>query len=229
MSPTPAARDSHAASPPRVTLPMVGLGLAIVYAPSYLPSLLRLAGGDIPAWGPAGVLLWNWLAVGLLALHVGALERLDAASLRLAKPTTKDVEWALYLGGAANLWHWGTAALLPESMTGQANAGQTTVVALGPLLALALVLTTSVTEEVLWRGYVVERLGAWIGPLAAAAAGMTIFALGHLSFFGWTWLLTNLPGAIALYALLLWRRNLWSCIICHAVLNMPIVVLTLLR
>ena len=95
--------------------------------------------------------------------------------------------------------------------------------------ALALVLTTAVTEEILWRGYVVERLGAWIGPVVAAAIGLTVFTLGHVTFFGAGWLVSVLPGAAATYALLLWRRNLYACMLCHAIGNVPIVAVALAR
>lgn len=151
---------------------VLAVGLTLAYLPVYLPWLLRQVGVDL-GWGPAGVLVWNWLAVALLALHVWRVERLDAASL-------------------------------------------------------GLVLATAVTEEVLWRGYVVERLGAWTGPLVAAGVGLAIFTATHLPFFGAGWLVSVLPGAVLLYVLLLWRRNLWACMLCHLIGNLPIFLVALL-
>lgn len=182
-----------------------------------------------PTGGPAATLVWNWLAVALLAGYVWRVERLGPDSLRLVRPSEKDLEWGGYLGGAAVLWHWLSSRLLPASATeSEAVGGQETLVALGPLLAFALVVTTAFTEEILWRGYAVERAAAWIGPVVASLIGLAVFVVPHVTFFGAGWLVTNLPGAVAVYVLLLWRRNLWACILCHAVTNIPLVVAALI-
>lgn len=219
---------------PRVPVPVLAGGLALAYAPVYLPGMARTAGVvDLP-WGPANVLVWNWLAVGALLAYVRWVERLPLASLRLTRPSEKDLEWGCYLGAAGALWHWGTASALsrwggavetvaPGGMTEGANR----LVTLGPLVLAALVVTAAVTEEVLWRGYAVERVAAWLPPLGVAALGLAVFAAPHVAFFGPTWLVTNLPGAALLYALLLWRRTLWSCIAAHLVGNAPILVVAL--
>lgn len=211
---------------PRVRLPLLVGGLALAYLPSYLSGLLGPLGVEL-GWGPAGVIVWNWLAVALLALYVWRVERLGQASLRLVRPTERDLEWAGWIGGAAVLWHWAGAQFL--TVPPGSSTGGETLVTLGPAVALALVLTTAVTEEILWRGYVVERLGAWIGPVVAAAIGLTVFTLGHVTFFGAGWLVSVLPGAAATYALLLWRRNLYACMLCHAIGNVPIVAVALAR
>ncbi len=223
MEPSVQPRDRGPGTPsrPKVRLPLLAAGLAVAYLPSYLPWLLDRVGAR-PDWGPPGVLVWNWLAVGLLGLYVWRVERLGPSSLRLVRPTQQDLEWAGWLGGATGGWHWLSSRFLPASLTEPDGAGGGALIALGPLLALALVLTTSVTEEILWRGYVVERLSAWIGPPGAAALGLTVFALAHLPFFGAGWLVTVLPGAAALYVLLLWRRNLWACMFCHFIGNVPV-------
>lgn len=221
---------SPGARPPRVSLPVLIGGLVLAYFPQWGPSLGRLVGIDLSGWGPAASMIWNWLAVGLLLIYVIRVERLGLDSLRLVRPTEADLEWAGWLSGAAVLWHWVASRwIVPgaDPIDGSTETGSAALVALGPLLALALVITVSITEEVLWRGYVVERLGAWIGLIPAAAIGLAIFVVGHLDFFGPTWLITNLPGAVLIYALLLWRRNLFACILAHFVSDIPIVVVSL--
>lgn len=210
---------------PRVSIPVLVLGLALASLPTWLPWVLGQFGLSL-GWGPPGILVWNWLAVGLLALHIWRVEGLNAASLRLVRPSQKDIEWAGWIGGAVVGWHWLSAKFLPASMEAPEGSGGASLIALGPLLALALVITAATTEEVLLRGYVVERLGAWIGPLVAAILGLTLFALGHVPFFGTGWLITGLPAAIALYALLLWRRNLWACIFCHFIVDVPVFIMS---
>lgn len=144
------------------------------------------------------------------------------------RPTERDIEWAGWLGGAAVGWHWLSSEMSPSTMDPPAGGGGDALIGLGPLGALALVVTVSFTEEVLWRGYVVERLGAWIGPVTAAAIGLVIFTLGHLRFFGTGWLISVLPGAVLLYVLLLWRRNLWACTVCHFIGNVPVAIMAAL-
>lgn len=204
---------------PRVSPPVLALGLLVAYAPMWLPLASRALGIPIPAGNPGMALLWNWLAVGLLALHVCVVERRGPASLRLVRPSERDLEWAGYLGGAAVLWHWLTSLLLPPSV------GEERLVALGPMVILALVLTSAISEEVLWRGYV----GAWIGLVPAGLLGLAVFAVPHVSFFGPSWLLTTLPGAAVLYLLLIWRRNLWACMLAHLIGNVPVLLVTLWR
>lgn len=227
-----APREQHprAARRPRVPVPMLLGGLALAYLPTWLPPLASGVGVDLSGWGPPAVIVWNWLAVALLLVFVVGIEQLGPSSLRLVRPTEADLNWAGWLGGAAVLWHWIAATwIVPGSdvASGSSESGSAELVALGPLLALALVITVSITEEILWRGYVVERLGAWIGPLPAATIGLGIFVAGHVPFFGPTWLVTVLPGAVLLYVLLLWRRNLYACMLAHFIGNVPIVFVAL--
>ncbi|WP_191680763.1 type II CAAX endopeptidase family protein [Janibacter melonis] len=215
------------ATRPVVSLPVLVGGLLLAHLPTYLPTLARLVGVEIPLPGPSRVIVWNWLAVTALLLYVVRVERLDLASLRLVRPTEQDLSWAGYLGGAALAWQWVVSLLLPPDA--QAAGAEGEIVRLGVGLSLALVVTVAITEEVLWRGYVVERLGARVDPRLAAAVGLAVFALPHVVHFGPTWLVTGLPGAAVLYALLLWRRSLWACVLCHAILDIPVVVLAVVQ
>lgn len=213
---------------PRVSLPVLFVGLALAYLPTYLPSLARTVGIEIPLPGPARNIVWQWLAVGLLLAYVFRVEKLDWSSLRLVKPTEKDLEWAGWLGGALMAWAWAASFLVPPALQQHAEGAQSTLVALGPLLALGLVLTAGITEEILWRGYATERLAAWIGPWLASALSLMIFAIGHIPFFGPGWLITTLPTAVMFYVVLAWRRNLWVAIIMHLLGNSPIFLMSIL-
>lgn len=216
--------------PPRVHILLLLVGLVIAYLPKVAPPIARQLGFDLSGWGPPAVVLWNWLAVGVLLVYVTRAERLPLRSLRLVRPSEADLNWAGWLGGAAVLWHWLAATwIVPGSdpVSGPPTSGSAALVALGPLMALVLVVTVSITEEILWRGYVVERLSAWIGAIPAAVIGLAIFTLGHLAFFGPSWLVTVLPGAVLVYVLLLWRRNLYACMLAHMIGNIPIVIVAL--
>ena len=104
------------------------------------------------------------------------------------------------------------------------------VAASGPAwLVLAVVLTASVTEELLFRAYPIERLtrltGArWPGALLSLAAFVAFhlhgWHLGHV-------LGVVLPLGAVMTGLYLWQRNVAFVIITHFLLDLPIVLVAL--
>lgn len=213
--------------PPRPVRPAVLIGgLLIAYLPVYGGWLARAAGADLPEAGPWRAIPLNWTVVALLLLYVFAVERRGLASLRLIRPSGKDLEWAWYVWGATMVYSWLIGLLRPQA----GNAGIDTITAMPVLVVLALVVTTAVTEEILWRGYAVERFAAlfggrlWLGALVSAV----IFAAGHVPFFGAEWLVYQAPGALALYGYYLWRRNLVGAMLLHLLGNLPILIPTVL-
>lgn len=92
-------------------------------------------------------------------------------------------------------------------------------------LVVALVLTTAITEEILYRGYVIERVREltgrpWIGVLVSAV----VFVAPHVAFFGEQWLVSNGVSVALLYALYVWRRNLVACMTMHLLGNSLVLV-----
>jgi membrane protease YdiL (CAAX protease family) len=103
------------------------------------------------------------------------------------------------------------------------------VAASGPAwLVLAVVLTASVTEELLFRAYPIERLarltGArWPGALLSLAA----FVAFHLHDGTWGHVVgVVLPLRAVMTGLYLWRRNV-VVIITHFLLDLPLVLVAL--
>lgn len=91
-------------------------------------------------------------------------------------------------------------------------------------------LTGSVTEEVLFRSYPIERLTQMTGRRWLAGL-ITMLAFTFLHLFGWDWihvLTAVLPGGILLTLFYLWRRNLALNILIHAITLSPLLVLPLL-
>lgn len=91
--------------------------------------------------------------------------------------------------------------------------------------------TGSLTEEVLFRSYPIERLTQMTGrPWLAALITVLAFSLLHL--FGWDWihvLTAVLPGGILITLFYLWRRNLALNVLMHGVMNAPLLLLPLLE
>ena len=90
---------------------------------------------------------------------------------------------------------------------------------------VALILTTATTEEILYKGYPIERLRELTGRVwPGVAVSFGVFVLPHLTFFGPQWLLYNGVNAVLNYALYLWRRNLWACMTMHLIGNALILI-----
>jgi uncharacterized protein len=91
-------------------------------------------------------------------------------------------------------------------------------------------ITGSLTEEVLFRSYPIERWAQvtnqpWLIGL------VTMLAFTFLHLFAWDWihvLTAVLPGSILLTLFYLWRRSLALNVLIHAIINAPLLLLPLL-
>jgi membrane protease YdiL (CAAX protease family) len=82
------------------------------------------------------------------------------------------------------------------------------------------ILTAGFVEEVLYRGYAIERVAYltgshWIG----GAFSIAVFALVHLPFWGAGILFSSAFAGTVFTLLYVWLRNLWPCIIAHTLLD----------
>jgi membrane protease YdiL (CAAX protease family) len=188
--------------------------------------MLRWLDLETPGSGsPMAAVLWNWTATAILVVYVLRVERRGLPSILLRRPSARDVEWAFYAWGAQMTYAWIVNLIRPQV----GNGGIETITALPPLAVVTLIVTTAVTEEILQRGYPIERLydltgQRWIGVGLSAL----VFVLPHLSFFGAEWLLYQGFGTGLLYALYLWRRNLVACMVLHLLGNAPILIPTMM-
>lgn len=91
---------------------------------------------------------------------------------------------------------------------------------------LVSVVRAAVGEEVLFRGYGMERLQELSGSrVFALVFSCLVFTLEHVGPWGWNHLLVAGFGGIMLTLLYLWRRNLWVNIIAHFVVDGAAVLL----
>jgi membrane protease YdiL (CAAX protease family) len=197
-------------------------GLAIAYSPSWLNRVVGWTGVDWD-WlrGPPSVLVWNWLAVGALFAFILGVERRDARSIRLVKPNWTDIQWAVFFWGIGSGVSGAVQAWLPSP----SSDGLNTVLALPIPTLVLLILTTATTEEILFRGYAIERLRELTGHAGiAACVSFALFVLPHVVFFGPYWLAYQGVNVVLLYVLYLWRRNLWTCMLMHFLGNAMILV-----
>lgn len=80
------------------------------------------------------------------------------------------------------------------------------------------ILLGGAAEEILYRGYAVERIGTLTGNLwLAGAISVIVFAAAHIPMWGRrSALATLIPGAVVT-GFYLWQRDLTACIFAHVV------------
>jgi membrane protease YdiL (CAAX protease family) len=155
-------------------------------------------------------LIW-WAVVVAVLAYVRFAERRPVTSLGLRAPSLPDVLWAATVGvvsiaGVAGIFF----GLLPLLHLSEAQP-------LGRLLATPLwwrliaAVRAAVAEEVLFRGYALERLADLTGSLhIAAVISWLVFTVEHVGPWGWGHLLIAGFGGLTLTLLYVWRRNLWA-------------------
>jgi membrane protease YdiL (CAAX protease family) len=96
------------------------------------------------------------------------------------------------------------------------------------LFAVVLPLTAAVPEEILYRGFLIERFGNLFGGAKSAAvfavlAQALVFGAVHFQWGPGGILATSVMGAVWGFAYLLCGRNLWIVILAHSLAHIALV------
>jgi membrane protease YdiL (CAAX protease family) len=189
--------------------------------------LLTLGVGLLPLglWGRTysglGMLLGNevlwWIAVIIALLYVAFVERRAFASIGFRRPGALDIVLAV---GAGILLVAGIVAIYQvvfPLLHLRMNAAEMTYLLRTPFwYRFILVTRAAVAEELLFRGYPIERLTELTGSLVLAALiSVAAFTYAHLASWGWAQLIVAGYGGVVLAILYLWRRNLWANMLAH--------------
>jgi membrane protease YdiL (CAAX protease family) len=200
-------------------------GLAVALIGPALLSVWSPAPGAAPLDATAAILL-NEAAVWTLTLALLAIvrvgERRPLASIGLVRPS-----WRALVAGAVVMLALvalaGLAAVI-VSATGlplQQEQQQTQLILGLPIwLQLAVAASAGFTEEVLFRGFPIERLTAltgrrWLGALVP----ILVFGAVHAPFWGLAHALVAGMSGLWLTLLYLWRRNLLTNIVAHGLMD----------
>lgn len=161
----------------------------------------------------------EWLAlILLLALWLPRVERVGLGSIGVTR-----FRWSyLWIGAGAYI---ATFAAVAGVQLVQQAIGQDTIRGLQPTLAaypwpvlIALFLTGTVLEEIVYRGYLIERLIALTGSRwLAGLVSWATFTLVHLRFFGLGATVDVGVVSAALVLLYLWKRSLWPVMVFHGI------------
>ncbi len=211
-----------AAAPRRRLASLAGLVLAlgVPVALTFSRTTATAGGGD----SVVGVVL-NEAVMWGLALIVLALvlfwERRPLGSIGLVRPTPD----ALRTGAALTvpLLILAVAAGAIVQAAGQpieTGTQETLVMGLPLWVQLFAAISAGFTEEVLFRGYPIERIGEltgrrWVGGVLP----VIIFGALHAPFWGVGHALVAGLTGLWLTLIYLWRRNLWIAITAHALVD----------
>jgi membrane protease YdiL (CAAX protease family) len=160
----------------------------------------------------------EWAVVAVLCVAAFALQhkRPSEFGLRLlgwrdALTSLAGVFVAFALSGAASRF-----VIMPSSLS---DVQKLAAVPAG--LRIGLVLTAAICEEFIYRGFGIEELvllarRRWLAGLLS----LTLFTVSHAGLYGMSaaLIVPGLVGAV-LTGLYLWRRNLPSCMLVHAIFD----------
>ncbi len=164
-------------------------------------------------------LVW-WAVVALIVVWVLRVERRPLRSVGVRPLTGADAALAVAaaivtLAGLVFL----TEAVLPRLGLSEREPMHRLLATPAWWRCLS-VLRAAVSEELLYRGYAIERLAELTRrrALAALVSGVA-FTLAHVGTWGWGHLLIAGYGGAVLTLLYLWRRNLGTSMLAHAIVD----------
>lgn len=161
-----------------------------------------------------------WGIVAAVLFYVKGIERRPFSSVGFRRPSWKDLLWAIVAGVLIlaclvliydvvfPALHWSEGQQL-----GQLGA-------IPYWLQCLIVVRAAVSEELLFRGYAVERLQALSGSrVVAGALSCAVFTLDHVGYWGWHHILVAGSAGAMLTVFYMWRRNLWASMLVHFMID----------
>jgi membrane protease YdiL (CAAX protease family) len=192
---------------------VVGLLLALGLPFCHLGPLGKTYSGLGPLLG--GEVLW-WALFAAIILYTLIVERKALSSLGFVRPGVLDIVLAVLTAVVAVAGTGVIFQIVLPALHLNLNRSMASIVETPIWFRFFLVTRAAVVEEVAFRGYGFNRLTELTGsPMLAAAVTFVLFTLAHLSGGGWGQVVIAAYGGLVLTVLYLWRRNLWTNIIAH--------------
>jgi membrane protease YdiL (CAAX protease family) len=162
--------------------------------------------------------LWMWLLGAAIVFYIVAVERLPLSSVGLRKPTwmslglgiAATVVGFIFVGGFI------VGYLLPLLHLSNQTSTAQKIFALPYWQRFLIVVRAGIVEELLMRGYGIERLME-LGANRFVAGGVTLaaFTAAHLSYGSVGQLFVAAAAGLVLTVLYIWRRDLSANMISH--------------
>lgn len=212
------ARDSIAQ-----TRPVTIIGILLALFGFLFLGVLEFATGI--SVGRVESSLFKWVLVGAVVLIILRFERKSLASIGIAQPDRWDIlaGIALFVSGLLSFL---VAATVVDALgfsiapfDGDPN-GTTDRTITALLVGLFVGVTAGITEEILYRGYALERLEGLSGStVVAGTVTAFLFVVVHYGGHAFGGLLVITPVAVLLTVGYVWRRNLFVPVIGHVLIN----------
>jgi len=191
-------------------------GLLLTFGVANLP--LGTWGAHLMVFGRllSHEVLW-WLAVIIVLLYVVRVERRPLSSIGFRSPKVWDILLAVLTGilvvvGIVVIYSFVFPLLHLHAKAREMN----TLLRYPFWYRLLMVTRAAVAEEILFRGYPIERLEELTGShLLAGLVSWAVFTIAHLTSWGWVQLIVAGFGGVLLTVLYMWRRNIYANMIAH--------------
>ena len=197
---------------------LAGCGLAATLILALLPIGRWIAPGDSIQALLCREAFW-WIFAAVVLIWLAFVERLPLTSIGFRWPTWKTFLFAL-AGAAAVLFvmilHMGVIVRVFHLDTTTVLAQQRMILSKPYWFRVVLVLRAAVVEEVVFRGYLIEKVRQLTGSgLLAVAVSVLTFTWAHYAGWGAVQLIPVFGAGTALALLYVWRRDLPSNMLAH--------------
>lgn len=158
----------------------------------------------------------EWILALILLGIVFFWEHQSSASIGIKKMSGFDMLWGVvgFVVGALSFIL--TMPIVNALGLGTTSVGITQLAQVPIFLRVAVVITAGITEEILFRGYPIERLSSLTGRLGLGAfISYMVFVLLHIPFWGIGGTIQIGVWSLIVTLLYVKRRNLPACILMH--------------
>ncbi len=162
------------------------------------------------------VIIEEWFIALILLALIFFWERKSFASIGLGKMTGKDLLWGVggFFAGVVSFIV--TIPLVNALGLGTTSEGIAQLAGVPIGLRVAIVVTAGITEEILFRGYAIERLGSLTGRIGVGAMiAYVVFVALHIPVWGPGGAIQIGVWSLIITALYVKRRNLPACMVMH--------------
>lgn len=164
------------------------------------------------------LIVWAWVA-GIL-LYVLRVERRPLSSIGFRALGVKDGIIAIVAGILILAILALISFVIFPALHWSESSQVASVLSLPYWLNILIVVRAAVSEEILFRGYPMERLEELTGSRAVAGVvTCVVFTLDHIDFWGWHHIFIAGSAGAVLTLLYLWRRNIWVNMIAHFIVD----------
>jgi uncharacterized protein len=188
-----------------VILPLVPIGRWLASGNSISALLIREA-------------VW-WLYAAAVLIWLGLVERLPMSSIGFRCPTWKSLLFAVLGAGALMLVfviHFGVIVRIFHLDMTAALDQQRIILSRPYWYRVLLVLRAAVVEEILFRGFIIEKVRQLTSSVVLAVAlSVLTFTGGHFAGWGLLQLIPVFSGGVIFALLYVWRRDLPCNMLAH--------------